>query len=83
MLTEDSVDSRKVDKSLQKVPWMHGKLTEDSSEARKMDISVRNVQQMHGKMTEVDVGCADTRKVDGRSHCHKKSSRNVHGRTES
>ena len=54
MLTEDPADSRKVDKSLQKVPWMHGKLTEDSSEARKVDISLQKVQQMHGKETEVD-----------------------------
>ena len=54
MLTEDSAASRKVDKSLQKVPWMHGKLTEDSSEAWKVDISLWKFQQMHGKMTEVD-----------------------------
>ena len=51
---EDPTDSRKVDKSLQKFPWMHGKLTEDSSEAQKLDISLWKVHQMHGKMTEVD-----------------------------
>ena len=73
MLTEDSADSRKVDKSLQKVMWMHEKLTEDFSESRKVDIRLRKVQQMHGKMTE----------VDGRLCGHKESWRNVHGLTES
>ena len=64
---------------------MHGQLTENFSEARKVDVSLRKVQLMHGKM--LTEGCADakkvdgmsaaTRKFDGRSHCHKESSRKV------
>ena len=51
---ECPADSRNVEKSLQKVPLMHGKLTDNFSETRKVDVSLRKVQWMHGKMTEVD-----------------------------
>ena len=51
-MKEDPADSRKVDKSLQKVPWMHEKI-----DGRFLRSTVRGY-----KFTE---GPADARKVDG------------------
>ena len=55
-LTEGPADSRKVDKCLQKVPWMHGKLT-GLLAARKVD----------GNFKEGPIGA---RNVDGKSLGH-------------